>query len=297
MFTRADLHVEYFTVPWGSPAARITVVKPESYHTGDRYVLRSCKGMEGPPRTRKVENYLVDRDRGTDPVDAPSFLRGLNGMDFLGSLGTDDLEKAIDQMVEELTKWEFDRQDMQAVGPQLSSLQDALRELDPWDPIRTSVTLRSRWALVRELVASVEQGLYEPPKVKPLPDPPGWPWYSRIARLDRVSVDNRTWSGNGRYELRHGGGVPLLAKRYGQDSPDVLGMIDAIHGDGNSTLWAYGIAFTPETARQLCSGQLFASVGLDESGEWELDGTYWRGGTIAYGVALPASEHPWNWED
>lgn len=296
MFTRDDLHIEYFTVPWGSPAARITVVKPESYHTGDRYVLRSCKGMDDV-RTRKVEPYLVDRDRGTDPVDAPSFLRGLNGMDFLGSLDTDDLEKAIDQMAEELTKWEFDRQDMQAVGHQLSSLQDALRELDSWDPIRTSVTLRSRWPQVRELVAAVEMGLYEPPKVKPLPDPPGWPWYSRIARTEHMSVDNRYWSGNGRYVLRHGSGAPLMARRERGGSPDVLGQIDAIHGDGNSTLWAYGIAWDPEVARQLCSGQLFASVGLDEPGEFETDGLYWRGGTITYGVALPASEHPWNWED
>lgn len=288
MFTRADVEIEYFDTPWGSPAAWVTVVRPGSWYEGHIYGLRSAKGLEDATK-KSDRHYLVHREREKDV--SPRSLG-----DFLGSYPTEDLEKAIGFLVADFTKWDNDQRDRAAIGQSLASLREILGEMDEWDPIRTDATLRSRWPEARQLFLQVEMGLFEPPVPAAVPGPPVWPWHSRVALLDVPSEDGRTMRSSGSYALREGG-CGLYTRSECHGGSDQAGRINYLRADlredGQSALWAYGTAIEQDIARQLTSGQLFASIGLQEEPEYELGDIFWQGGTVDYAVALPAGQHPW----
>ncbi len=279
-FTREDVEIEYFDTPWGNPAARVTVTRPGSWCTGHRYGLRSAKGLEHAT-TPGHRQYLVDREY----VDSESRLG-----DFIGSLGTEDLETAIDLLIKDLAKWDRDQVDRGSVARQLAELREALGEMDEWDPIRTDVTLRSRWPRARELFLRVEMALFEPPPAK-VPDPPMWPWYSRVALFDVPSVDGRELR-DGRYQL-HNGAVMLMSPHRDRKLGNWIGSVDSLQGDGQGGLWAFGTVASKDMARQLIEGRLFASIRIEEEPEYELGDIFWRGGTVNNAVVLPSDQHPW----
>lgn len=288
IFTRADVEIEYFTTPWGSPAAWVTVTRPGSWYDGHVYGLRSAKGLEYAT-TKADRQYLVDRVR--DKSGGPEALG-----DFLGGYGTEDLEEAIGLLVAGLAKWDNDQRDRAAIEQSLASLRDILGEMDEWDPIRTDATLRSRWPEARQLFLQVEMGLFEPPAPTAVPDPPVWPWHSRVALLDVPSADGRTMRSGGTYELRNGR-CPLYESAENGGMGKMVGIIHHLHTDLREDrerfLWAYGTSTSADIARQLTSGQLFASIGLQGEPEYELGEIYWRGGVVDYAIALPAGQHPW----
>jgi hypothetical protein len=287
-FTRDDIEVEYWIAEWGAPCAFVTVKRPGSFYDGRRYGLRSAKGLEHA--TKRVHwHYLVDQEPPWSEGHEPTTRIG----EFLGSMGTDDLEKAIDGLLADFTKWDCDQRDRSQIAAQLSELSEALRELDEWNPIRTEVTLRSRWPRARELFLQVEMGLFEPPAASKVPDPLVWRWYSRVALLDVPSVDGRTLSSSGSYTPRGGGPVPLRSPDRGHETGDLVGTVDSLQDDGKGGLWAFGTAVDRDLARQLIDGHLFASIGLRGEPECGPDGIYWDGGVVTHAVALPADQHPW----
>jgi hypothetical protein len=291
-FTRSDIEVEHWTAEWGALCAFVTIKRPGSYYDGRCYGLRSAKGLEHA--TKKSHwHYLVDQEPPRGEANGATVRMG----DFLGSMGTGDLEKAIDGLLADFTKWDCDqREDRSQIAGQLSELSEALRELDEWNPIRTEVTLRSRWPRARELFLQVEMGLFEPPVPSVAPEPPVWPWHSRVALLDVPSADGRTMRSSGRYTLRGGDSVLLRLEGQGHHLGEPVGHLHHLRADlreGQSALWAYGTATDRDVARQLTSGQLFASVSLMEDSEYELGDVFWQGGTVYDAVALPADQYPW----
>jgi hypothetical protein len=278
-FTRDDVEIEYFTAEWGAPCAFVTVRRPGSWYENRRYGLRSSKGLEHA--TKKSDwQYLVDQE--PPKVDSTTRLG-----EFLGSMGTGDLEKAIDGLIADFTKWDNDQRDRSAIGQAVAELREVLGEMDEWNPIRTSVTLRSCWPRARELFLQVGMALFEPPAPDAVPAPPMWPWYSRIALIDVRSVDGRTLR-DGHYRLRDGG-IQLWSPSRGHEMRDWLGTVDSLQGDGRGGLWAYGTAADREVARQLCDGQLFASTAC-RAARYEQGGP---SGGVARTARLPAGQHPW----
>jgi hypothetical protein len=286
-FTRADIKIDYWTAEWGAPCAHVTIIREGSFYTGQSYGLRSCKGMKEYPRRGEGWHYLVDRE----PRGGAERSGRMIG-DYLGSMGTDDLERAINGLLADFTKWDMDQRDQALIAQQARDLVEVLRELDEWDPIRTTASLRSRWSQIRILTRSVEMALYEPPVPATQPVPPLHSWHSRVATLGVPARDGRTMRGAYSYELRDSP-VPLL-----QDSR-VAGSVCQLvqvpeQGSAPGTLWAYGTTSDPDLARQLISGQLFASVALQEEPGWEVYlGHEWRGGTVRGAVVLPADLYPW----
>jgi hypothetical protein len=286
-FTRSDIEIEYWTAEWGAPCAFLTVKRPGSFYDGQRYGLRSAKGLEHATK-RSDWQYLVDRE----PLWSKDHEPTTRMDEFFGSMGTDNLEKAIDGLLAGLTKWDLDQRDRSQIATQLSELSEALRELDEWNPIRTEVTLRSRWPRARELFLQVEMTLFEPPMSK-VPDPPMWRWCSRVALLDVPSVDGRTLRSSGRYVLHDGGPAQLMSLSKNCETSDWVGTVDSLQGDGKGGLWAFGMAVSRDLARQLIDGHLFASIALEEPPDSQLGGTSWDGGTVRNAVVLPADQHPW----
>ena len=149
MITRQDLAITLGTSRWGAPMATVTVAGTDAWGSDYRrsYELRSTNGLVPPTRRDKPMIHVHEG--------------GLPNGRWLGVFRTNDIDTAIDQLVEHLNELAHRERVSLAVESASIALRDALDRFGEALEASSHLDYRTEWQTVRDAAAAVDAVLAE----------------------------------------------------------------------------------------------------------------------------------------